>query len=89
MSQNQEKRPWEKYSVIGFWIGVATIAVFALASIYRGQAKLIGKGFDPDNITCGLDEMADYPFAYFVNPVREFVHRVVCVKQCPKIGSEG
>lgn len=50
--------------------------IFGVLAISDGKAHLLGKAFDPDSkallikldIPCGIEELEDYPYIYFVNP---------------------
>ncbi|KAL4487885.1 hypothetical protein ABPG72_022745 [Tetrahymena utriculariae] len=74
------------------WIFIfaGAFGVFFMVSLYaliRGQPSILSKPFDPDSRPCGIGDLEDYPYIYFVNPQKTQLYRNVCIKQCPKVSS--
>jgi hypothetical protein len=78
---------------IGLALTITILSIYICLFTYGfhvGNRDLIGKAFDPDgNIlklkldrACGVD-YPDFPFIYFAYPSEKYLHRTVCVKQCP------
>lgn len=77
---------------VGFFL------VLSFLGFYFGDAHKLTRGYDASGIwlylrialACGEDiGLAEYPYAYIVNPDPEYIHRVVCVKQCPASDENG
>ncbi|KAM3144037.1 hypothetical protein pb186bvf_003801 [Paramecium bursaria] len=77
---------WKKnFYLIGFLILLGITFIAGLLGVLNGDPKKITKGYDSSTMACGSDVgLENYPYAYFVNPDKSYLNKIVCVSECPK-----
>lgn len=56
--------------------------------ILVGEPVKLSSPIDPDGRICGINELEEFPYIYFVTPSKEYMYRAVCVKTCPSLTSQ-
>ncbi|KRW98719.1 hypothetical protein PPERSA_00307 [Pseudocohnilembus persalinus] len=72
------------YCLLAFSIFSIICLIIAFFAFTKGNPSYLAQPFDPDHRPCGVGELKQYPYIYFVSPVENTLYRTVCVKTCPK-----
>ena len=58
------------------------LGVTAFLAITNGDLDRLTNGYDFRSVLCGVDQFADKPYLYFINPVMD-INVAICVQHCP------
>lgn len=83
ISADSEPVKTDSIWAVAFSISLCVTLILSVLMILLGDPKRLSVPADPDGRVCGLGDLREYPYIYFVTPSKEYMYRSTCVKECP------